>query len=505
MDEKPYKLKKIDPSIEKRILTNMIVSKQFLSEMSDQINPAYFQNKYAKILSEWILNYWKEYQKCPINQIQDIYDFCSVGLDGTQASLVKDLLEDISSKYSPDSEINIDYVTKQSISYFKARELEIVTNNVKYFLMQGQVEEAEREIYSLKKISRINSEWKNPFCEDSIKKVFSRKNEIFFKYPGQLGEFIGPLERGWTVAVEAPYKRGKTWFLEDSGLVGITQAKRVAFISCENIEEKNFERMYKRITATGDKEGNFLYPVFDCAHNQHGNCDLPERTNRHQLIEGEGEDRPEFDGRMPYRPCTACRNVNNQNYIKATWFTLLSRPVFEEEHVTREITGFDKLYGHMLRVRTYPRFSANLDIINRDLDLLEKKEGFVPDIIIIDHMDALLPEPGSPPTGYEKEDISWKTVSRMGGERSALVLTATQVTGEGQEANLLRTRHTARWGGKIGHVDGMLTLNQNATEKRNGVMRIGMKAFRDLEFDEERTVTLLQKFQIGQFHLDSQM
>jgi len=64
--------------------------------------------------------------------------------------------------------------------------------------------------------------------------------------------------------------------------------------------------------------------------------------------------------------------------------------------------------------------------------------------------------------------------------------------------------HTAKWVGKLGHVDAMFFVFQTEEEKRVGVMNVGIKMHRHREFDINRTVKILQKLQTGQVNLDSE-
>jgi hypothetical protein len=97
------------------------------------------------------------------------------------------------------------------------------------------------------------------------------------------------------------------------------------------------------------------------------------------------------------------------------------------------------------------------------------------------------------------------SLARLAGERSCLVVTGTQATRQGLDVKTVTQKHTARWIGKLGHVDVMLTLNQTPEEKMNGVMRIGIMEHRHRFFLEGQDVAVLQKLSTGQVHLDSQV
>ena len=156
---------------------------------------------------------------------------------------------------------------------------------------------------------------------------------------------------------------------------------------------------------------------------------------------------------------------------------------------------------HLIKVKTYPRFTANVGDIVNDLNIMEH-DGFIPDVIIVDYADILKAEDDIT-TGVDKEDRTWIALAQMADIRNALVLAPTQVNKAALEAHLVREQHTARWVGKLAHVDKMLAISQTEQEKRMGRLRLSTMLDRHRDFDSGRTITLLQKMELGQVHLDS--
>jgi hypothetical protein len=262
------------------------------------------------------------------------------------------------------------------------------------------------------------------------------------------------------------------------------------------------QRIYKRFTAAGKKEEDYLYPVFDCVKNQRGSCELEVRTQSITLVDAHGNP-PAWDKDNPYRICSVCRGQENGDYEGATWHETLARPEYSPHSVNRTMNSFRDQIGHLYRIKSYPRFSANIADIRRDLDLLEQVEGFVPDIIVVDYADILKPEERSV-AGVEKEDRSWIALAQMAAIRHALVVAPTQVTKAAMDAINISGKHMARWVGKLGHVDVMMTLNQTEAEKLLGRARVGVIAHRHADFSPSLTVTILQQLKLGQPNLDSE-
>lgn len=497
------RIRKIDTQIEKRIITGAILSKRFLQEIIPFTDLVYFHNNYAKTIMKCCIEFFKKYDTSPYTDIRS-----SILREmSTQENdvIIDKILSEIFEQHKTRDGLNIDRLLDQTTEYFKKREIEITNGNIAVLLERDDVLEAERELLSFRKISRVTSNWENPFKSENIEKTFRKEEEMFFMFPGDLGKFLGNIKRGWFVGVSGPFKRGKTWTQLEFAVMGVMLGLRVAFLSLEMSEEEMFGRIYKRVVPYLLEGTLSLYPCFDCKMNQTGLCRKPNRTSKVSLFERPNDDKlPDFykAKERGYMPCSYCRFDEPDLYEKTTWFQEIKIPEFNREKVESRLMAFNDYYGHLLRVKDYPKYSANVSDIERDLDILELSEDFTPDIIIVDHADILKPERES--GGIEKEDQTWMSLARMAGERKALVVTGTQLTKDSLDAIDIKQKHTARWIGKLGHVDMMLSLNQTEEEKRMGVMRIGVMVHRHKDFYESDKVTLLQNLSLAQVHLDSQ-
>jgi replicative DNA helicase len=505
--------RRIDSTIEKRILTGMIVSKRFLQEVKPLLNLDYFESDFTRKVAQWSLNYFLHYDDAPKEHIQDIYNRESDKLKEEDAELISKFLKDISSRYEQDPDINVDYLLDQTMDYFKKRELEITSTNIQYLLSNNQIEQAEEQIIHFSKISRLTSQWIDPFQQKYVDEVFQRDEKPFLRFTGNLGHYLGTFERGWLVGVSGTFKKGKTWLLQEFGVIALRRKLKVVFFSLEMPQKKMNERLYKRLVgaATDDEKDDDLYPVFDCGLNQTGECENTDRENQVTLIDEDGK--PDWTRENPYRVCTACRGNSESDYETAFWLEEITHtdekkkyklPFWDRKTIRKKITAYRKNYAHLMRMKTYPRFSANIRDIERDLDILEQTEEFVPDVIIIDYADILKPEHDGQ-RGIEKEDETWMRLAQLAGSRHALVITATQLRRSALDKPQVKQSDSAMWIGKLAHVDAMLTLNQTENEKQCRVMRVGVMVHRYEEFSEESACYILQKLKRGQVNLDSEI
>ena len=489
----------VDLSTEKMIITGMIVSQQFCRETMRFMKLEYFKNDFIKTIAKWVSQYYKDYKTNPYKDIQNIFIKNQQYLSDEEGELISTLLQEISNQYE-NQKINIEYLIDQAFKYYATEDYTIRAENVENLLAKGDVKGADKQFREAVSFHRQSSDWEDPFSADSVKKVFSQK-QSFFKFGGQLGEFLGEFLKGWLVGITGPFKRGKTFFLQEFGIIGVISGLNVVFFSLEMSTKQMFERVYKRITGTGSD--NMIFPIFDCVSNQDDTCSRKERVNQIRLLNPDGG-KPTWNPNMAYRVCSWCRENDPQSYIKATWKEEIIKPEFDFINVSKRVGAFNRMHKNSFKIKSYPRFSASVADLEADLEELKFYEGFIPDLIIVDYADILKPENPNL-VGVEKEDQTWMNLGRMAMERHCLLVTGTQATRGALDAKNVGSKHTARWIGKLGHVDVMLSLNQTEEEKEEGRMRIGIMEHRHQFFLENMHVTILQKPDMGQIHLDSQI
>lgn len=494
----------VDNSIEEQITTAMIMSDSFLSDIVPIFNKEYMQNSFARIVCYWCADHFNKFKKSPKMHIKDIFLMESeAGLPIEDREIIQTFLSKLNEQYMEGQGINAEYIKDNAFQYFRKRELQIRTKQASSFLDLGNIEKAEEQFSAYKKVAFLTSGWFNPFDSKEILEVFDERDEDVFVLPGALGQILGRVERGWFIAVLAPFKRGKSWFLQEMAVRALFQRFKVVFISLEMNPKSLKERLYKRLTGFGSKSGEdtFLYPVFDCELNQLGACDRPERTNSVRLLGPDGI-KPDYNLDLEYRPCTYCRDNFLRDYRAASWFEPIEVPQFSYQETRKFINGVKQMYGDNLRFIRYPRFMAGISDIKRDLMILEQHEGFIPDVIIIDYADIL--KMAGKDKRNEIDDI-WKMIASLASERHCITFTASQGTRGSIYKRDLSQDDIAEWIGKLGHVDALLGLNQTSLEKQSKVIRVNLLVHRHKESDETASALLLQQLEVGQFAMDSHL
>jgi replicative DNA helicase len=188
----------------------------------------------------------------------------------------------------------------------------------------------------------------------------------------------------------------------------------------------------------------------------------------------------------------------------ATWFDKITKEKVSLHKVKKFTDAFKTMYGDHLRIKAYPAYSANLETIKRDLNVLEMTEGFIPVVIIIDYADILAPE-NKRIEGRDRYDETWKMLKNMAATRHCLVVTASQSNKKTLEKKDTKIVDVAEDIRKVAHVDAMYSLSQTPDEKDNGIMRISVVAHRWKDFNENSQVIVLQNLATGQVALDSEI
>lgn len=496
--------KRVDTEIEQKILTAAITSTKFCQRIFPVFHEKYFQDAHIVRVIRWVREYYEQYHQAPEKHIQDVYKTKQSEIKEAEADLIRQFLVTLSERYESLSEFNVEYVLDESMKYLNARALSVISDNVKLLLEAGNVDLAEDELQSYKRVAKETSSWMDPFDPKVIQEVFDEQGAHLVNFGGKLGEMLGDFDRGWFIAFMAPYKRGKTWWLQETAILSLLNRYKVVFISLEMGAKRVLKRMYSEMTSMGSKSGVYYFPCFDCVKNQRDTCSDPNRVGRGTLLSKDGKVRrfSSNEDYGDYKPCDRCRGT--REYEPATWFEPYKRKALNVKDVQKAAHGWKGMFGSRLRVKSYPRFSANMSDIKRDLDALEYSEDFVPDVIIVDYADILAPENAGDTDRRSRIDDTWKTLGGMAEERHCLVVTATQSNrGSADKRNVMST-DVAEDIRKMAHVDVMISLNQTPEEKNLGIMRIGIAAHRDADFEEGRHVQVLQHLTTGQPFLDSE-
>lgn len=499
-----FKAKEVDNSVERLICTALIVSDKCMAQLFPILDLNIFTTKYTKIVANWCLKYYQEFEAAPKNHIQHIYEVAKRDeLEDDVSDLVEALLASLSDQLTEDAQFNENYVLDQAEKYVKARKAVMLSEDVAALVSNGRVLEAEGLIAGYNIPKRPSAEGQDIFSDEFWAEE-EEQGQVLFKLPSALHDIVGPIERDSFVSVIAPEKRGKTWWLMYLALAAFRQRCNVVFFSVGDMTRRQMRRRFRHMLTGRDPKRSrqtVRMPIPDCWHNQQGDCPLDEETDP-ILVGRKGKVRKlgNFEEFPDHEPCSKCmKDTKNRKHF-------MGRPWYEDVKVDDLAVDLqdarDKITkragSRRFRLFCHPGESINVAGIKAQLDILEQQEDFVADAVFIDYADVLGCEPGTERMQPRDQiNKTWIALRRLAQERNNVVFTATQAKGEARKKSQVEQTDTSEDKRKLAHVTSMLALNQTPEEKRQQIMRVSNIAIRDDDFDVDANVAVLQCLAAG--------
>jgi len=322
------------------------------------------------------------------------------------------------------------------------------------------------------------------------------------------------MTRDSLVAFLAPEKRGKSFVLLDMARRAVSQRLNVAFFQAGDMSEaQQLRRLGIHLTKRSDQEkytGEQFQPVKDCKLNQTNDC---EKQVRECFFGLEGEAAPDYpeqareglsfpelvelyEENPDYKPCYNCKEYRDPNKrLGTTWVEKIDTgPPLEKAEAVQVFEDYFVENNRQFMLSTHPNDTLSISKIRSTLDRWYR-QGFVPDVIIIDYADLLT---ASAKDFRHKQDEIWKGLRSISEERHCLVATATQADADSYERDTLGMSNFSEDKRKFAHVTAMYGLNQDADgrEKEIGIMRINELVIREGEGGGQ--VHVLQNLKRGQ-------
>lgn len=499
-----------DEFIERRIITGLIVSTEYIREISKVWESRFLESTTARLLSSWCLEYFQQYQRAPGKDIEGIYTARMNTLSKEQVEDIADILDGLSREYERE-QFNFQYLLDQTYEYFKKQNLRLFVENIKAGLDSGEIVEAEKLACSYRTIEAEQANAIDPFTSaDKIREAFAERQKPLIRFGKAFGKFINQeLTRDAFVAFLAPEKRGKTWMLLEIAMRANRSGCNVAFFQAGDMSEKQYilrQCVYLTKKSYQEKYCDELWiPVLDCLKNQLDTCDREERECPFGIFE-QGEER-NYDALIEaYKnnpDYVVCRNCDE--FEGTPWLTpRLSVPVLTWKEAYKAARKWRRRYKKRFKLSTYANETLTVSEINMLLDTWEKEEGFVPDVILIDYADLLAADPDVRRLDFRnRQNVIWQRLRALSQKRHCLVVTATQAAASAYGKQLITLADFSEDKRKYAHVTAMYGLNQTDEEKRIGVMRINQLVVREDDFSVTRPVHVLQRLQIGRPVLES--
>ncbi len=500
------------------VLSHMIMDKAALRFAYDrykrgELKTRHFTAHYRPVF-RWLVKYYKDYEKAPKRTIQRIYKKKEKYL-GEQAELIADYLDRLSNEYKSLQEESSDFVIHELIlDFIKRQTLTATMDSIQASLDKGETDKAEEIALSLTKIEAEDEDL-DTIAPATLEDLQAYHNEdthrdIVYMMQPPVGGLLGPLERGWLVAITGIEKSGKSYLLQEVGLnAAVYQKRKVLTINLELNKKQQRTRVQRRLSECGKTEERVVIPVFDCKNNQFNTCEvLKTPKNKSNLFNSPNED-VNFYVRRRWKPCTKCRGQKvdrntplTKRFLPKIWFR--TKKVYEatEIRVRKAYKQLQAMRLNNYRVKCFPRFSKSFDEVYDYIKRYVEETNWHPDIVIFDYLDILAPEAGNL---QERIDIDrkWKKASQLAGEMNCLVFTADQANKASRQQRSLNQMSTSESKTKDSHLDVRLAINQTSDELSLGLVRLSILFHRHASFDPRNEVMVTQNLSVANPLTDS--
>ena len=511
--------------MERRIITGLITSTSFINQIENVWDAQLLESSTARMLAGWVFEYYRKYQKCPGKEIENIF---YQKLRDNKISkeigeeIETEILPSLSKEYEENG-INLNYLLDSTHQYLQEKHLEQHSQTIQTLVEQGELTEAEKTASEYKALARESGQDLDLSSETAllrVEKAFTQASSPVVKYPRQLGQFWNDqLVKGKLVALMAPEKRGKTWWLMDMAMRAARQKKKVAFFQAGDMtEDEQIMRMCIHITKKSNLEkysGKMFQPVRDCVLNQLGTCTKEVRECDFGVFEGRTikelrkdvtleELKEAWKDNPDYLPCSSCKAYNYQ-HIGAVWLEEVNTGnALTMEQAKEAVDKFFIQNKRRFKLSSHANDTLSIKEINALLDVWERQEDFIPAIIVIDYADLLVPDNSGIEFRHQQNKI-WKGLRNLSQVRDCLVVTATQADAASYEQNRLKLKNFSEDKRKYAHCTAMYGLNQDPKDREKGlkIMRINEIIKREGSFSNANEVTVIQNLERGRPYLGS--
>lgn len=504
-----YKVIDVDIKIEELLLTGMVVSEQFMNRMTGRVVLSYFRTPMYQTIAKWALDYYAAHTQVPGAFIFDIFEVET----RHQVIADKDRIYTVIEKmmeHVDNNTFNAEYAFSKGIDYFRRRSLELMVTDVNYFLSKDKLEEAEDALVTKKQVNGTFLTGMNPMSKTAVMDWWYASADELFRFPGELGRYLAPIQRGKLIGLLGPPKRGKSASLIEFFVQAAMHRLKAVYYSLEMTQgECNYrvaQRFFKFVREDDSKAREYLYPVLDCEHNQRNECVRAERTSACGVYDEEGTAIPYSPAmEATYQACTACRETPyHDTFQSVMWYKTETHVSPDLDWVSKKIDEFHLTFGSdNIYVESFPIKTFSIPDLEKHLEMLEVERGFIPDIIIVDYADIMKP-PKIEEKRHQLGDL-WENLSRVAKTRNALVVTASQGNRGSTNKSDLDMADLAEDFSKAMVVDILIGLNQSKLEKARNQIRWAILNHRYRGFDPHKQCMLYQCRELGQFCLDSEI
>lgn len=442
----------INPTrIEEAVLSLLAFSDQQAVLLALKVQSVkYFTNRTNKKIAEVCLDYVTKYATAPKSQLEFLLE--AELRRGEEGILLRKTIENLQALV-PD--LDPKFIFEQLDAFLESQSLTTNLTRALELIQDGELEKAKESIF-----------------KQSIRTAADASPGIWLTDPAQSLKFMNREEEGefFSSGIDyldtrgirpdrktfllmiAPAKKGKSWWLIQVGRSGIQYRHKVLHITLELSEDKTSKR--------------YIQCLFGLTADQ-------TRQVKTTLFQRDRD--------------TGSTRLDVMNFERNSVYA-------ERKDIQEKLLWMSRAE---LLIKEYPTGTLSTEHLMLYLESLKRERGFIPDVLIIDYADLMKIDAQSLRIDTGRLYKELRGISGLG----YAMVSASQGNRDSANAKLVDTTNVAEDWSKIGTVDGILTYNQTAEERRLGLARIFVAGGRDA--DDRFTTLISQSYETGQFCLDS--
>ena len=272
---------KVDNSIERHILVQMVVNDEFLQKISGKFQSSYIQASHARILCEWCLEHYKTYGVAPKKEIMSILEDRKDEVEEAEEELMRGLLRYASKEWEEDMpHTSTEFQLDRALEHFNAQAILKLSKELTSKIRNGDIAGACAQIGNFNKMEKPSSKHLTVGTDkEQIIRALNDSREELFRMPGDFGKMLGPICRKDFIAIAGSEKAGKCATANSMVALANGTRKRIVDIlpgvddilavdlgshriiktRANHLHENGLKRVYKLKTRTGrvtEKTGN---------------------------------------------------------------------------------------------------------------------------------------------------------------------------------------------------------------------------------------------------------
>lgn len=449
-------------TLEDNVLTALCWSEKLAPQIALKLQIADFASPAYRKIAAAALDFLQRHNRPARVHINDLLD-SDLRRGGKDADLITQVLDEMETRLGP--QLNDDYVLSGLDHWIDVQRLHNALDTASNHLMANDLDKARE---ALRQPDLLPDESPGVFLRDIDAWLRFRREDdeqdLFTSGLDALDDKAVRPARGELFVLLGASGSGKSWFLINAGKHNLVGGKRVLHITLENSLDITLQRYTQSFLSLTCDEGKAVsVRVFE-------------------------DPNMSFEGRL--------RRPENPTRVVPDTPTVESVRELSPRELARRLEPFQRR-GQLL-IKHYPTSSLTLSMLIGYLDMLELRDGFKPDLLILDYLTLM---------NLDTRDLRvsigqlTRNLRGLAGQRNLALVTAVQGNRASRTAKLVTSAHVAEDWSILATSDTFVTYSQTLYEKSRGLARLYVEKARNAS--DKWLAGLTQSYEIGQFALDS--